>query len=297
MKAEIIHESITRPGFHPGDAGLHNSLARYGPLTYAAGMPRTGLSLSVLLLLLTAAALPARAADPPAVPASAIAIPRGAVVASASTGVVSLAGDRTFIADGTLAVGLPADLAFHAPVALAFAPVKRPSGNGLAVAAGIADLSITPGQQLIYTPSLALYGAGRLSTTGSFLFFADFTAVAVGLPDRMPAFLRGGGALRIALGPYLTWHIGLSYQRRMMGGPLPDDADHSGFAGASRVSVGSVRTTPFADTPLFVIHAHKYLDVILIARVDIDPDTDTTDSRILAGLQFHTPARHFRNPE
>jgi len=101
-----------------------------------------------------------------------------------------------------------------------------------------------------------------------------------------PWWLRGNLALLIGMGPYLTVAGGFAYQRHMFGGAAPDGSRRTGWVGDARVSIGSVRSQPFEDLPTIAVHAAGWLDIIALARVDIDTDSNTTDARFLAGFKL-----------
>ena len=201
----------------------------------------------------------------------------------ARAGAVQVHKDWTWIVDGGLRIGLPWRLELATPLAVAFAPLRRRPFE-ISFTAGITDFWPISWRRYLYTPAVVASARIHLSHEAAALFSVDFTHIQENR-ERGPGFIRGGGALMVNMGPRLTWCIGVSYQHIVVDRPLPDALPRSGMAGRDRVSIGSIRVTPFADVPLFSIHTHKRLDITFNARVDID--TEHTNTRIEGGMLIH----------
>ena len=107
-------------------------------------------------------------------------------------------------------------------------------------------------------------------------------------------FCLGGVAAGImALGGFAIGLLlaigGLAVGFIALGGAPPEDAARTGWISDSRFSVGAVRAQPFYDLPTLSIHAARFIDIVVIARVDVDMETRTTDQRWLLGVELKTP--------
>ena len=198
------------------------------------------------------------------------------------SGVTQTNKEWSFIADAGLRIGLPHHLEVAAPLALTFAPLWQRRIE-IAFTAGITDFWPADSSEFLYTPALVLSSRIHLSHEAASLTAIDYTHVQENT-RRSPGFLRGATALMVDMGPYLTWCIGISYQKELIHRPLPDELPRSGFAYTQRVSMGSVRATPYSDVPLFSIHAGAHLDITVNAKIDID--TESTNARLAGGIVF-----------
>ncbi|MBN2527670.1 MAG: hypothetical protein JXR76_14860 [Deltaproteobacteria bacterium] len=200
----------------------------------------------------------------------------------AEGGAAKLNHDWTWIADAGFKAGLLKWLEVAAPAALSVSFLND-TPVAVSITLGITDLWPAGNQHFLFTPALVVSARSRLSHEALALFSLDYTHAQYNR-NKSPGFLRGSGALMVDMGPYLTWCIGISYQRLAVDRPSPPNLSRSGFAGRHRISLGSVRVTPFNDVPLFSIHLGRHLDMTLSARFDIDADTDTSDTRLEGGV-------------
>ncbi|MBN2718340.1 MAG: hypothetical protein JXX14_21025 [Deltaproteobacteria bacterium] len=198
----------------------------------------------------------------------------------ARIGAARIEQDWTGIADAGMRIGLPHGLELATPLAISFAPIRRRPFE-IAFTMGVTDLWPAEPDTWLYTPALIVSTRSHVSHEAAVLFAVDYTHVQVNFKSS-PGFLRGAGALMVNMGPYLTWCIGMSYQHVVVSGPSPPELARSGFAGRQRVSIGSVRASAFADSPLFAIHIGAHVDVTVNIRLDIDPES--TSSRLEGGF-------------
>ncbi|MFO8071932.1 MAG: hypothetical protein R6V85_08655 [Polyangia bacterium] len=205
---------------------------------------------------------------------------------AACGGGVMLDRDWSWGLEAWLRVGLPAGLEIAAPLGLALELFGNDVGSGVALAAGVVDLWVTPGRVLLLSPAAGVYARVRIAHYGSLLAAFDLTGVEEGFfRGRHPGWLRGAAALMIDVGPWLTAAAGFAYQRRAFGPEAPPGALRAGWVGDARWSIGAARVQPFGDLPTLAIHVAEWLDLIALLRVDVDRDREATDLRALGGVQ------------
>jgi hypothetical protein len=209
----------------------------------------------------------------------------GQVQASIAGGVVVLDRDPTWGARMSFAVGLHDRVTLAGPLALAVSLVRPRPHDQLYLVAGVVDLFVTPNGALLHTPAVAVAGQGRIGHEFALRAALDLTWVLDGF-DRgaQPLWARGAVAMLLDMGPYLTLAFGLGFQRAVTAGPIPRGARRMGWVADSRASFGAVRSQPLSDLPTISVHLNDVLDAVLLVRVDVDTDLNTTDSRWLAGL-------------
>jgi hypothetical protein len=230
------------------------------------------------------------AGDPPTLPAGAFRI-----VAAGGAAAVDRAW--TYAAEASVRAGLSHGVELAGPLAIGVALVDTGRGSGLVLGAGVVDLWITEGGAVLWSPAAALSGRFRTATSASLRASIDLTGVERGGGGGdHPAWLRGGVALLIDVGPFVTVAAGVSYQRRLVGEGAPPAARALGWAGDARVSIGAVRAQPFDELPTLAIHCGKVVDVVAILRVDVDVDRRTTDARYLLGLRLDLRTRRGEDP-
>ncbi|MBN2344177.1 MAG: hypothetical protein JXX29_21450 [Deltaproteobacteria bacterium] len=201
-----------------------------------------------------------------------------------SGGVIQLDQNWTWYADGGFHAGITNRISIGFPLAISFALLKN-APTEVAVTGGVTDFWSTQLNRWLYTPSAHITAKSHLSHEAGAYYSVDYTHVQTNF-NKSPGFLRGAAAFWVDMGPYLSWCIGISYQRILVKRPFTEELHRSGLAGAQRVTLGSVRATPFNDLPVLTINTGTLLSFIIHARLDIDTDTDTTDARILGGIQF-----------
>jgi hypothetical protein len=220
--------------------------------------------------------------------AESVTLPPGAVRASLSLGTVRIDGERTSTMAAGLRVGLPERFALAGPLAVAWTPVQTVKQSGFSIAAGVTEMWINRNRRVLWTPAIAMAAKFRTAHAAAVFAAVDWMWLATDFAFAdTPAYLRGATALMVEMGPYLTWSFGVAYQRMVIDGTPPEAIHRSGLAGGARVSLGSVRATPFEELPLFAIRLSPVVDVIFLVRLDLDTDTDTTDQRFLSGIRLN----------
>ncbi|MCP4605018.1 MAG: hypothetical protein GY847_31600 [Proteobacteria bacterium] len=183
--------------------------------------------------------------------------------------------------------GLASRLELAAPFALGLNLIDVWPGSAIYVGVGVVDLWVTREGRVLFSPSVALAGHARIGPETALRAAVDFTGVEEGFAKGdHPFWIRGSLAVIIDMGPWATLGMGFAYQRLAIGDEPPKGTEKTGWVSDSRFSFGAVRAQPFYDLPTLSIHLTDYLDIVLIARVDIDANTRTTDSRWLFGLEL-----------
>jgi hypothetical protein len=214
-------------------------------------------------------------------------LPFGHIQADGAAG--ATVADRTyrFGWDTDFRFGLGLGMEIAAPAALLIRLAGVQDSGLLYVGVGVADLYINSSRDVLFQPSLMLAGYARFGPQAAFRGAFDISGAEKGIQrGEHPFWLRGSLALIFDMGQAATVAFGLSYQRTVVDGAAPKGLEQTGWAGDSRVSVGSVRTQPTADLPFFSVHIQPELDFIIIARVDINVDDRTTDGRCLWGFSW-----------
>jgi hypothetical protein len=210
----------------------------------------------------------------------------GTIVASLSSGTGRLEGDWLWIGDMSFRAGLSEHFEIGGPLALGVNFINRRDGSGIALTCGVTDLWFTKEGLPVWNPGAVIHAAARAASTALVHFAVDYSWVITGFEgsDALQ-LIRGSSALEVAMGPYLSWSLGLAYQRSLSGvaASLPD---RSGMFGVSRLSIGSVRVTPYEDMPVLAVHICHCLDIIINVRFDINTDINTNDLRLTGGLRF-----------
>lgn len=199
-------------------------------------------------------------------------------------GLVRLNREPTWTIDAGFRIGLPHNLEAALPLAISWA-IVRDARFQIALTGGITDFWPVDKQEYLYTPAVVVSTLAQLSHEAVAFFSVDYTHTQANF-QQSPGFIRGAGALMVDMGPYLTWCVGISYQQITVNRPNPRGLDRSGLAGRHRVSVGSVRATPFSDLPLFAIHTRTGLDITINGRLDINAHSETMDARLEGGLLY-----------
>lgn len=215
---------------------------------------------------------------------------RGSTLIELGGGTQKLDHEWSWTANAVGRVGLTDRVELFLPLAISYRFVgdKR---NAVALTVGVTDFWITPNHDFLWTPALVVSGKFQLSSDAATLISADYTHIQSDR-SRSPGYLRGAFALMVDMGPYLSWCVGFSYQRILVSYPEPSYLHHSGLASPQRISIGSVRATPFGDAPLFLIRTGTILNFTIHAKLDIDTDSDTTDARFLGGMQLVLPQKN-----
>ena len=208
------------------------------------------------------------------------------IITGLSSGAARLDGSWHWIGDLYLRAGVHEHLELALPLGFATHFLRRQDGSGIAIAAGVTDLWFDSTVKPVWTPGIALFAAAKVSSTAMARFNGDYTWIITGADFlTAPSGIRGSTALEIEMGPYVTFLFGLAYQKQLVSGTGPL-TDLGGFNGVSRISIGSVRVTPYRDSPLLAFHAGKYIDINLNVRFDINTDSDTNNFRLMGGLSF-----------
>ncbi len=210
-------------------------------------------------------------------------------------------GDIRFVAAGGIGVldrqteaitelsfelGLSDRLVYGAPLALEIRLLDYAETGTLSISGGIVDWYVSRDGALFYSPSVALSTSLRMGSESAFRLSLDFTGAEEGIQrGDHGAWFRGGMAVLAEVGEYVTITLGVAYQRRVTGSSPSEELHELGWAGDSRVSIGSVQSQPFGELPLVAIHMQPFMDFIAITRFDINIDDNTTDTRLLFGIQ------------
>ncbi len=208
--------------------------------------------------------------------------------ALAAGGVAIVDRDVNLGMEGSLEVGLLPALTLAGPAALTLRVIETKPGSGLYLSGGITDLSITTDYHVLCTPSLILGSQAILGPESTLRASMDLTTVLRDVEFQSPgAWIRGSVAILIDFGPWATVAAGVSYQRVVAGGGQDrPDIVTAGYVSDSRITLGSVRSQPFYDLPTLSVHISESIDVIAIARFDIDIQRDVNDNRFLVGLEI-----------
>jgi hypothetical protein len=214
-------------------------------------------------------------------------LPAGEVRAQAAGGPLVIDREWTWGLALNLSAGISERVELALPLALNVLLIGDERGSGITIGAGVVDLWITEDHEMLFSPALFLAGRARVAAEASFRGAVDLTGVEEWtFEGRHPGWVRGTVALVIDMGPWLTVAGGLSHQRKVMGGDPPPGSRRAGWVGDARFSAGAVSAEPFRALPTLAIHTVDWLDVIALARVDIDSDRGSTDLRLLAGLEL-----------
>ncbi len=211
---------------------------------------------------------------------------RGRLVLDGSAGSVSINREYQFAWETSLRIGVGAGIEIISPAALAVRLVGNNTFGSLYLAAGVVDFHVASGE-FLFEPMLMLAGVARFGPQASVRAAVDFSGAENGVERKEhPYWLRGSIGLVLDMGRAATLAFGISYQRLIIDGAYPSGAGPTGWAGDSRISMGSVRTQPTSDLPLLSVHLQEGFDFIVLTRVDVHEDVETTDVRCLAGFSI-----------
>ncbi len=212
----------------------------------------------------------------------------GGVRAVATAGPALLARDLTWGIEASFEVGLSERIELAAPLALGIRLIDAGQGSAIYIGVGVVDLSVTQDARVLYSPAIAFAGHARMGAESALRAAFDLTGVEEGLANGdHPLWMRGSLGFIIDVGPWLTIGGGIAYQHLVLGDEAPDGTEWTGWVSDSRFSVGAVRSQPFYDLPTFSVHVTRFLDIVVIATVDVDMETRTTDQRWLLGVELN----------
>lgn len=244
-------------------------------------MPRTfaiALACGLAVVALTAPLHASGAAEIPLLDA-------GGVRGSAAAGLAVLDRDLSLDLDFSFEVGIATGVEIAWPLALGVRILDGGPGSALYLGVGIVDLAIVPGTHVIYAPAAVLAGQARMGAEATFRGAFDVSGAEEDLAEGdQGVWVRGSLGLVVDVGPWLSAGLGFSYQREVVSALPPEGVHEAGWVSGSRVSIGAVRSQPFADLPTLSVHLDAHVDFVLLVRVDIDTIVETTDSRYLLGL-------------
>ncbi len=216
---------------------------------------------------------------------------KGRLEARGVAGSTVINREHHFYVDGSLRVGVGAGIEIASPSAIAIRFIGSETG-GITVGLGVVDWYVSAGGRLLFEPMLMLAGMGCFGPEASFRAAVDVVGAEEGLQRGDHAFwLRGSFGVIFDLGRVASLAFGLAYQRILVDGAHPGALSKVGWAGDSRVSLGSVRTEPSGDLPLLSIHLQNALDFIVVTRFDINVAEKTSDIRFLAGFSLMLVSR------
>ena len=214
-------------------------------------------------------------------------LPRGRLQADGVAGAAVLDGEPRLGWSTSLRIGLGAGVEIAAPAALAVHLVGTEDVGSLYFGLGIFDIYINDVGDLLFQPSVMAAGVGHFGPMAAFRGAVDFSGAEKGIHrGDHPFWLRGSIGLLLDMGHVATLGFGLSYQRVVLDGDVPDEVRQTGWAGDSRIVFGSVRTQPFADLPMLSIHLQEGIDFVFIGRFDVNLDEGSTDIRCLVGFSL-----------
>jgi hypothetical protein len=206
--------------------------------------------------------------------------------AMGAAGLAVIDREYHFFADGSLRVGVASGIEIGSPAALAVR-LSGSQAGGVMLGVGIVDLYVSSDGRLLFEPMLMIGGHARFGPEASLRAAVDIVGAEEGIQRGDHAFwLRGSLGLIVDFGRVATLAFGVAYQRVLVDGTHPDELSKIGWASDSRVSLGSVRTQPFSDLPLFSIHMQESLDFIVITRFDVNTADRTSDIRCLIGFSL-----------
>lgn len=189
--------------------------------------------------------------------------------------------------DTSFRVGLGLGMEIAAPGALIVRLAGAQTDGAFYIGFGVTDIYINSSRDVLFQPSVMLAGYARFGPQAAFRGALDISGAEKGFNrGEHPFWLRGSLAFVFDMGRAATIGFGLSYQRTIVDGDSPQGLERTGWAGESRVSVGSVRTQPTTDLPFLSVHLQPKLDFIIIVRVDINVGDETTDARFLWGFSW-----------
>ena len=236
-----------------------------------------------LWLLCMTSACPALATSPSDQPV----LDPGSLRVMAAGGAVYLDTDWTWGLEASLRVGVAPGVELAAPIALGVRIIDAGPGSGIFAGIGIVDLWVNSDKRVLLCPAVILAGQARMGAHSSLRAGVDITGAEEGFDKGdHQAWIRGSLAAVVNAGPWVTLAAGFAFQRRLLGGEPPNGIKRTGWVGDARFSIGSVRAQPFNEIPAISIHVAPFLDIILLFRLDIDTDVNTTDSRWLVGLEL-----------
>lgn len=212
----------------------------------------------------------------------------GAIRAIAAGGPVSIDQDWTWGLEASFRVGVATGVELAAPLALGVRLIEAGPGSAIYAGVGIVDLWVTDDAHVLFSPAAVLAGKARMGPQSSLRAAVDITGVEqnLGKGDH-PAWIRGCLAVVIDFGSWVTAAAGFAFQRSLIEGELISGAARTGWVGDSRFSVGSVKAQPFSELPTISVHVAPFLDIVLLWRLDINTDINTTDFKYLVGLEIY----------
>lgn len=237
--------------------------------------------LALITTLLASDPAPAvESSDPPV-------LDKGDVRGTLAGGVSFINRVSDFSPELSLRVGLGARLEWAAPLALGLLLVDGGDVGGVVLGFGVSDLFVNENEKLLFSPTVVVGGKARLGRHASLFGAFDFTGVEQGVQrGDHSVWMRGSLALVIDFGAHATLSFGVAHQRIIADGFHPEGLEASGWAGDARVSFGAARAQPFSEIPTLSIHLQPYLDLITIARFDVDLHSATTNSLWLTGIEI-----------
>ncbi len=214
-------------------------------------------------------------------------LPVGTLEITGTAGAAALQHDYHFVKKLSIRLGVVRSLELAGPAALSIKLADLKAGGMLYFALGVIDLHFNSDGKLLYEPALFFAGEARFGRQAAFRGAVDIVGAEKGVQrGKHSLWLRGSAALLLDLGRAATLAFGISYQRILKDGTHHPEIPETGWAGDSRVSIGSVRTQPFRDLPLLSIHMQPGFDFILITRFDLNADSNTSDVRCLLGFSI-----------
>lgn len=219
--------------------------------------------------------------------AEALVLRPGEMRSRVSAGVGMLDRNASFALDFSLEIGVADGVQLAAPAALGVRVIEAHPGSGLYLGAGITDLYVSETGDFFYTPVVAIYGQARLGHESAVRGGIDFLGVEQAPSgEDHPFWLRGALAVVIDFGPWVTFAAGVSYQRQIVRGSVPENPGTLSWVGDSRISVGAVRCQPFASLPTLSVHLHPFVDLIVLMSFDVDMNARTSNSWWLLGVEL-----------
>lgn len=205
----------------------------------------------------------------------------------AAGGIGVLDGRTEAITELSFETGLSERITYGAPLAVEIRLLDYADLGTLSISGGIVDGYLSRNGLLYYSPSVALSTNLRMGSESALRLSLDFTGAEEGIArGDHGVWFRGATAVLAEVGAYVTITIGIAYQRLLTGGSPSDELHKLGWVGDSRVSIGSIQSQPFCDLPIVAIHMQPFMDFIAISRFDFNIHNNTTDTRILFGIQL-----------